>query len=331
MAKRTSGDKLMSQDLGFFRQPEPESTARSARFARIMAGSALLVVTFAGSSPAGAGDDTPILARPSELPPIVSTPAPPTPTTRARPAKPSTGNRAVLALPGINAPAGPRPSTNLQPIPSSPVETPSDDGLRLDAPVEMKPSSSNAVPPSRARTSPVVDRERSPRPLTLESSDDEPLPIDTPGNRSNLMVRKPSTTPKVDSNASPLPQRRGRLFGLFPGPAMNPTPTSSPASSRASTNRPTPLDSSATAAPGRSVVEGPLPDFAADVALKKRIEKQARELVGDRARSIEVRVVGKTAVVQARGVKLFQKRNVRKSLESIPALTGLKAAVEVVD
>jgi hypothetical protein len=65
--------------------------------------------------------------------------------------------------------------------------------------------------------------------------------------------------------------------------------------------------------------------------LKRRIEKQAREVVGDRARSIEVRVVGKVAVVQARGVKLFQKRNVRKSLEGIPSLSGLRSSIEVLD
>ena len=67
------------------------------------------------------------------------------------------------------------------------------------------------------------------------------------------------------------------------------------------------------------------------VLVKRRIEKQAREAVGDRVRSIEVRVVGKNATVQARGVKLFQKKSVRKALENLPALTGLRTVIEVAD
>ena len=84
-------------------------------------------------------------------------------------------------------------------------------------------------------------------------------------------------------------------------------------------------------APGRSVAGGSPDDPAADSALKKRIEKQAREAVGDRARSLEVRVAGKDVSIQARGVRFYQKRAVRKSLESIPALSGLRSTIEVAD
>ena len=49
------------------------------------------------------------------------------------------------------------------------------------------------------------------------------------------------------------------------------------------------------------------------------------------ARSVEVRVVGKNATVQAHGVKFYQKRAVRKSLEGVPALSGLRSTIEVVD
>jgi hypothetical protein len=72
-------------------------------------------------------------------------------------------------------------------------------------------------------------------------------------------------------------------------------------------------------------------DPAFDSALKRRIEKQALEAVGDRARSIEVRIVGKNATVQARGVKFYQKRGVRKSLEGIPSLSGMRATIEIAD
>jgi hypothetical protein len=72
-------------------------------------------------------------------------------------------------------------------------------------------------------------------------------------------------------------------------------------------------------------------DPGADSALKRRIEKQARDAVGDRARAIEVKVVGKNAVVEARGVRFYQKRGVRKSLEALPALSGLRSVIEVGD
>ena len=83
--------------------------------------------------------------------------------------------------------------------------------------------------------------------------------------------------------------------------------------------------------PGRSVAEDLREDAAEESSLKRRIERQAREAVGERARSIEVRVVGKNAVVQAHGVKFYQKRAVRKSLETIPALSGLRSTIEVGD
>jgi hypothetical protein len=73
------------------------------------------------------------------------------------------------------------------------------------------------------------------------------------------------------------------------------------------------------------------PEDPAETALKRRIEKQLKEVVGDRARTIEVHVEGKSATIQARGVKLFQKRGVRKSIEAIPALSGLRSTIEVLD
>ena len=65
--------------------------------------------------------------------------------------------------------------------------------------------------------------------------------------------------------------------------------------------------------------------------LKRRIERQAREVVGSRGRSVEVEVEGKRAIVRVGGVKLFQKRGVRKQLEGIPALSGLRSTIVVDD
>jgi hypothetical protein len=78
-------------------------------------------------------------------------------------------------------------------------------------------------------------------------------------------------------------------------------------------------------------VEVPSGDPAAESALKRRIEKQAIQAVGARARSVEVRVVGKDVAILAHGVRFYQRRGVRKSLESIPALAGLRSTIELVD
>ncbi len=269
-----------------------------------------------------AGDgDLPELAKPNEMPVIVSTPA----GAGQSPTKPTNpqSDRAVLALPGITTPAAPKPSTASPTLRSTPADSPVAGGLKLDAPVEMNGSPSTLTPLPRVSPSPMPGR--SPRPLTLDSNTDEPVPIDGPAVRSYPEAKRPSTAPRVAPQPATQPQKRGRLFGLFPGPAPAPVPASNSANHTGSSL------SARTAVPGRSVAESPAVDVSSESALKRRIEKQAREVVGDRARSIEVRVVGKVAVVQARGVKLFQKRNVRKSLEGIPSLSGLRSSIEVLD
>jgi hypothetical protein len=73
----------------------------------------------------------------------------------------------------------------------------------------------------------------------------------------------------------------------------------------------------------------PRSDPAADAALKRRIEKQAVAAVGDKVRSVDVRVVGRSITIQAHGSRLFQRRAVKKSLEGLPGLSGYRAVVEV--
>ena len=292
---------------------------RSARLAGLTIVASIFGLGFASTMSAKAGDgpgDLPDLARPSESPPIISTPAP----TQPRAAKPP-GDRAVLALPGITTPGSSRSVPSTPPVVSSPSVNTAPDGLQLDAPLEMKGAPSSATP--LPRVAPSTSPSRSARPLILETPDEEPIPIDGPTSRSNPSTKRPTTAPRVDPQP-PIPvQRRGRLFGLIPAPApalSAPSPTVSGSSMTGKTNL-----------PGRSVVEGPQGDVAAESALKRRIEKQAREVVGDRARSIEVRIVGKVAYVQARGVKLLQKRGVRKSLELMPGVSGMKTSIEILD
>ncbi len=298
---------------------QPERGARWPR--RLVTAFALFVLGITRGVSAGEGD-LPDLARPSEMPTIVSTPG----TTRAASPKPETPStdRAVLALPGITS----RPSTK----PAAPTENPPADtapgGIKLDAPMEMKGSLSPLTPLPRVTPSSPAPAGRSSRPLVLESPSDEPVPIDGTAPRVTTPSSRSSTTSRVEPRPAPAPatQRRGRLFGLLPAAA----PVSSPASSSstsasASAVKPT--------APGRSIVDlmAKTPEDPAETALKRRIEKQLKEVVGDRARTIEVHVEGKSATIQARGVKLFQKRGVRKSIEAIPALSGLRSTIEVLD
>jgi hypothetical protein len=70
-------------------------------------------------------------------------------------------------------------------------------------------------------------------------------------------------------------------------------------------------------------------DPAADAALKRAIERQIEEKLGNRVRTFEVRVVGREVVVRATTNRFWQRRGVRSDLESLPALSGRRATVLV--
>ena len=265
-----------------------------------------LVLTFAGLAPAQDPAAGPELAPPANMPapaiPPIDAPAAPDPAPVPVPAPSARPGRAVMAVPGLMGPStarGPVTSSQLPPTPEAPI---SPGGPSLDGPLEM-PAAPATARPRGAITS---------RPLGSE-----PLPIDdlplldshAPGSTSSP-GRKAATATKADP--TPPPARRGRFFGLLPAPAA-------------------PASNLRAQPPGRSVVEEFQAEPTSETALKARIEKQARLAVGDRARTVDVRVEGRAATVQARGVKLFQKRNVRKALESLPALSGLRTTIDVLD
>ena len=276
----------------------------------------LLGLRAAAGQGVGAGDG-PELSPPAEMPavsrPIVSKPAG-TPAVPANPPAAARGGPAVLALPGLTTrSARPSPSPTID----SPglILDPAPGGPSLDAPIEMRRAPEST--PNRS----VSALNRSSPPLVLESSPmDDPAPLGGTTSRSIPSTKRLTPTPRTALQPTPVPARRSRFFGFMPGPAQVPAPASPEGSS---TTR--------TSTPGRSEADGIRDDPAADSALKRRIETQAKDAVRERARSIEVKVVGKNAVVQARGVKFYQKRGVRKSLETLPALSGLRSMIEVVD
>ena len=297
-----------------------------------------------------AATSLPRLVNPTRLP-IISTPAPspiplptPAPALEAEslliePATPSvivdqspasSAPRAVLAIPGLRPRSGglramPTFSTidsvRLEPLSGFESES---EGLTLDGPVEMR----DAPIPSR-RGRPIPFANSTPYqineiiPLTEPTGDDlSPIGDDASDRLSPSSRRSDSGSTTHRDAIRPLtPTPRRRFFGLFPGPSVVPR-SSSP--SRASTvgisslnNRPTPDHLS--------------PEAIADARLKQRIEKQARESIGDRVRTLDVQVQGKRASIHARGVRFYQKRGVRRALESLPALTGLRSTIDLDD
>jgi hypothetical protein len=70
---------------------------------------------------------------------------------------------------------------------------------------------------------------------------------------------------------------------------------------------------------------------AADAAVKRRIEQQIRDAMGDRLRSVEVRVTGRNVLIVARPSRFWQKRSIRRTLETLPSLSGLQARIEIAE
>jgi hypothetical protein len=75
----------------------------------------------------------------------------------------------------------------------------------------------------------------------------------------------------------------------------------------------------------------PSTDPAAEAALKRRIERQIHDALGERAQDVEVRIVGRDVTVRARALHFWQRRTVRRTIESLPGLTGYRHSVEILD
>ena len=270
---------------------------------------AWLVLLACGLTPARSDDKLPSLDPPSGVEsPAAPAPAPipgPSPVVPATPLAPVREDRGVLALPGINVPPPRRPAVVAPP----PSLAPSADGglpsleMPRDRRADPAPSILQPLPSDRFRTrviesSPPAEGRSEPR--TVGRSPRPTITDDLPS----------LDDPEKDGPApAPASSRRNSLFGgrLLPrGGTMSP-----------------PSDSAIKAEP-RS-------DPAADAAIKRRIERQAREVIGDRARTIDVRVVGRDITIRAHGTRLWQRRTVRHLLEGLSGLSGYRSTVEVND
>jgi hypothetical protein len=110
----------------------------------------------------------------------------------------------------------------------------------------------------------------------------------------------------------------GRLFGL----PLQPSPRGAPRDDEARDRSEPPRGATDNAAAG---------DPATDLATKRRIEKQIRDALSDKLRSVEIRVTGRNVLVVAKPNRFWQKRGIRRTLESLPVLDGYRARIEVTD
>jgi hypothetical protein len=254
-----------------------------------------------------AGDDPPPLTPPTVSGPVAE---PPAELPRALEATPIPADRGqVLVVPGVTTPrpgsrarrpgasatSAPRPLSTLPP---------------LMGPAEM-PKPGAAVGSSVRASDPTRGSFNSGRPpVTLESelapADDlkDPASATSPGDPS----RRSGAV--AERRIAPAPRRPSGLFGrFFPPP---------------------PIERNGLDERDALKVE-PRSDPAADAALKRRVERQVRESVGSRLRSYEVRVIGREVAIRARGVRFWQRRAVRNALESLPALSGYRATIDLMD
>ncbi len=164
---------------------------------------------------------------------------------------------------------------------------------------------------------------RAPIPLTLESIPDEPPAelgsVRVPADRSTAPRSPRASSPRPLSESEPSapassrpapPRSSSTVFGRLLGPT-------------GSSDEP--------AGPRSSITVEPRSDPAADAAVKRRFEKQVQQAVGDRVRSVEIRVSGRSVVIRAQAARFWQRRGVRRSLETMPLPSGYRARVEMID
>lgn len=260
---------------------------------------------------AQAQDELPPLAPPSSgpaeaaIPEERPRPAPnpgPSANTNGAPAPPPPADSGpMLAVPGIPFRSRVVPGVRDAPRgPSSPAIP--EDLPPISGPSEMPATAPGFPTMARPSTTPATRPSTRSQPLVLESvpigEETKPTPPPTSGAR-------PDPSRPVPSQPA---RRPSGLFGRFLPPVMN---------------------SRGRGGPDDAISVEPRSDPAADAALKRRLEKQIRNAYGDQIKSVEVRVVGRNVSIRGRASRFWQRRGLRRSLESLPSLSGYHAIIEV--
>lgn len=286
----------------------------------------LVICAGLGTARAVAQDEPPLLppeltAPSTEPPPSAEAPKTPEstkPVTRPAPTAPApVSSRPLLIIPGVTAPRSPRRSAPTRstvlapPVLESPtpargriVSTPDPSGgttgrtSKYNVPLSLEP-----IPEGADNFTPAADPNPENRGRGGSSASRAPLSTMTEPPR-------PSDAPKPEpeSASSRRSPAMGGLFGRFFEQGRT-EPTRSTPRNEIKVER-------------RS-------DPAADTALRRRIENQIREQLGDKVSSAEVRVAGRNILIRARAARFWQKRSVRRTLEALPAISGRQAHIEL--
>jgi hypothetical protein len=292
-------------------------SAATRRLAKLLCWAGL-----AGAGPwAWAQDQPPPLEPPALLPPAPA-PAPATPHTPGQTGVPpranstkSAENRSLLVIPGVTAPLPPGQG-------AQPVRSKESSRKAVSTPTSRSPDGESPKPTRAVRSLPRPSSGTSNSiPLTLEAIPDEP-PAELGSERQG--ARRPAPRGGARSGF-PEPKE--------PAPARSTAPEAPTRSSSSIFGRILrPLGANEDIAPPRSSARvEPRSDPAAEAALKRRIEKQVEQSLGDRVRSVEVRIANRTVIFRAQASRFWYRRNVRRSLESMPLPSGYRAVVEGVD
>jgi hypothetical protein len=159
-----------------------------------------------------------------------------------------------------------------------------------------------------------------PIPLTLEAIPDDP-PAELGSDRMpNQRVVPP---PRIARPATPLNSTESASASVT-------APARGPSTMLGRVFSPTTSSESA-ARPRSSITVEPRSDPAAEAAIKRRIAKEIQQTVGDRARSVEIRVSGRTVLIRAQAARFWQRRSLRRSLETMPLPSGFRSKVELID
>ena len=262
-----------------------------------------------------AQDTGPPLSPPALVPP--ETQPAPTPVSPALPPKPPATrspvaeNRSLLVIPGVTAPTRTRPGPSQSRPKTSTANAGSPAPAAMVAPRSAQARTQGPAdglePPSRVEIpltlEPITDDAAEPSPRRAQGSGPAAL-RDTRRNPSRPLTQSPGTTGTNASRTSP------PLLGRFRG-SLNST--------------------GANPGSGSSITVEPRSDPAAEAAIRSRVQKQIQQAIGDRVRSVEVRVSGRNVLIRAQAVRFWQRRGVRRSLETLAMPSGYRARVEILD
>ena len=207
---------------------------------------------------------------------------------------PSLDNGPLFVIPGVNGP--PRVRTRGVPLPT------------------LEPTgASNA-----SNTPPLIGPSERTSPLSAATG--QPMPVESSSEIFPNAMKPPEVNPEPGGTA----------------PAPRPVQGPSPIAPRRPPNFlgrffPTPFNAGRGGDDGSRIVVEPSTDPAAEAALKRRLERQIRETLTDRVSHVEVRVVGRDVNIRARAVRFWQRRAVRRALETLPGLAGYHPTVEILD